>query len=122
LLIVLAVVAATPAGPEEFQSTAAFAWAWNSGEVDVDDEVANVDCSLFADTLFQQDHQLVVALVRSKHFGECGVLDRDSVAHMRVRTRAPPTPPRIKWLLCFPPLQYIATSASVNPAHRRNTI
>src|SRR5262249_42570964 len=88
LLIVLAVVALTSAATEEFQSTAAFAWAWNSGEDDVDDE-ANADSSLFADTLFQQDHQLVVALVRSKHFGECAGLDRDSDAHTRVRTRAP---------------------------------
>ena len=90
LLIVLAVVMATPAGPDEFQSTAPFAWAWNSGEGDVDDEVANADSTPFADTLFQQDHQLVVALVRSKHFGECVALDRDSDAHTRVRTRAPP--------------------------------
>ena len=120
LLIALAVVAVTPADPEEFQSTAAFPWAWNSGEGDVDGEIANADPSPFADTLFQHDHQLVVALVRSKHFSECAMLDRDSDAHTRVRTRAPPTPRGSSGYYISRPCSLQPTSASANPAHRRD--
>jgi len=121
VLIVLAVVAVASTVPERFQNAAlSFPCAWNSEEGDVDDEVANADLSRFGDTLFQHDHRPTAVLVRSKRFGAGVTQDWESAAHMRVRSRAPPTRrgSSVHRLSC--PCSTASTAAYVSPARLLN--